>query len=50
MLLAQGWHARPAECWISLDDGLARMVSLETWRALRDRAGFIRPRLQLQRS
>jgi hypothetical protein len=47
-LLAQGWHARPAECWIFLDGGLERLVSLETWRALRDRDGFVRPRLQLQ--
>ena len=50
MLLAAGWHAQAEECWIALDDGLGRLVSLETWRALRDRAGFARARVQLQRA
>lgn len=49
-LLAAGWHALREECWIASDRGLSRLVSLETWRDLRDRAGFIRPRLQMQGS
>ena len=49
-LLAAGWHAEAEECRIALDGGLARLVALDTWRALRDRAGFVRPRLQLQQS
>jgi hypothetical protein len=49
-LLAAGWRAQPEECWISAGDGRARLVALDTWRSLRDRAGFIRTRLQLQRA
>lgn len=49
-LLAAGWHAQAEECWVSDGAGLARLVSLDTWRSLRDRAGFIRSRLQLQRT
>ena len=49
-LLAAGWHAQSEECWIARDGGLGRLVALDTWRALRDRAGFLRPRLQLQHS
>ena len=48
-LLAAGWRARPDECWIGAAQGAAMLVSLETWRALRDRDGFVRPRLVLQR-
>lgn len=48
-LLASGWHAERDECWIRRDQGLARLVSPETWRDLRDRGGFVRPRLQMQR-
>lgn len=47
-LLAAGWHAEPEECWIGKDAHPVRMVALDTWRSLRDRAGFIRSRLQLQ--
>jgi hypothetical protein len=48
-LLAQGWHAEHDECWIGAQGRASRMVSPDTWRALRDRFGFVRPRLQLQR-
>jgi hypothetical protein len=48
-LLAAGWHANQDECWISRDQGGAVLVSLETWRSLRDRSGFVRARLQPQR-
>jgi hypothetical protein len=48
-LLAAGWRAQPEECWISAAQGQARLVSLETWHALRDRSGFTRPRVQMQR-
>jgi len=47
-LLAAGWHAQAQECWISAPGASARLVSLETWRALRDRCGFIPPRLRMQ--
>ena len=47
-LLAAGWRAQAQECWISAPGGTPRLVSLETWRALRDRLGFVRPRLQMQ--
>jgi hypothetical protein len=47
-LLAGGWQAQPDECWIDRDGRDRRMVSLETWRSLRDRIGFLRPRLQPQ--
>jgi hypothetical protein len=47
-LLAGGWHANAAECWIGRAGRAPRMVSLETWRSLRDRIGFVRPRLQPQ--
>lgn len=46
-LLAAGWQAQREECWIGRAQAL-RMVSLETWRALRDRSGFVRPRLAMQ--
>jgi hypothetical protein len=46
-LLAAGWHAQQAECWIAGAEG-TRMVSLETWRALRDRAGFVPARVRMQ--
>jgi len=48
-LLAEGWRAGHDECWIAADGQAARMVSLDTWHALRDRSGFVRPRVQLQR-
>ena len=48
-LLAAGWQAQAEECWIGAGDGAARLVCLETWHALRDRSGFVRPRLQMQR-
>jgi hypothetical protein len=48
-LLAQGWHAQLDECWIGADGRANRMVSLETWRSLRDRFGFVRARVQMQR-
>jgi hypothetical protein len=48
-LLAAGWSAHAEECWVGGDAGQdPRMVSPETWHALRDRTGFVRPRLQLQ--
>ncbi len=47
-LLAAGWHAANDECWIRADGRASRMVSLETWRSLRDRSGFLRPRLAMQ--
>jgi len=47
-LLAAGWRAQAGECWIGAPGMAARLVSLETWRALRDRSGFVRPRLQQQ--
>jgi hypothetical protein len=46
-LLAAGWHAQAEECWIA-GVGAQRLVSLETWRSLRDRSGFARPRVQMQ--
>jgi hypothetical protein len=46
-LLAAGCYAQQAECWIAGAGGV-RMVSLETWRALRDRSGFVRPRVRMQ--
>lgn len=49
-LFAAGWQAQAEECRIALDGGLARLVALETWRALRDRAGFVRPPLRLQQA
>jgi hypothetical protein len=48
-LLAAGWQANQDECWISRDQDGAVLVSLETWRSLRDRSGFVRARLQPQR-
>ncbi|QJW84463.1 hypothetical protein HK414_14065 [Ramlibacter terrae] len=48
-LLAHGWHAEHDECWIAADGRASRMVSLDTGRALRDRTGFVRARLQPQR-
>jgi hypothetical protein len=47
-LLAAGWHANAEECWISGGNGPAMLVSLETWRSLRDRSGFVRPRVAFQ--
>jgi hypothetical protein len=47
-LLAAGWHAQAAECWIEAEGLRARLVSLDTWRALRDRAGFLPARVQMQ--
>lgn len=47
-LLAGGWHAEHHECWIGATGRDSRLVSLETWRALRDRTGFARPRMQPQ--
>lgn len=49
-LLAAGWRAQPEECWIAADGRPSRLVALDTWRALRDRFGFVRPRLAMQRS
>jgi hypothetical protein len=48
-LLAAGWHADAEECWISSAQGPAMLVSLETWRSLRDRSGLVRARVQIQR-
>lgn len=49
-LLAAGCRAHPVECRIEGTAGAeSRLVSPETWRALRDLGGFIRPRLQMQR-
>jgi hypothetical protein len=49
-LLAAGWHAIDEECWIGHDGQDARMVSLETWRSLKDRSGFVRPRVAMQKT
>lgn len=46
-LLAAGWEAQREECRICGVQGM-RMVSLETWRALRDRAGLARARVTMQ--
>jgi hypothetical protein len=48
-LLAAGWRAQQEECWLRGAQGDAMLVSLETWRSLRDRFGFVRARVQLQR-
>jgi hypothetical protein len=48
-LLAARWRADAEECWIRADGAPARLVSLETWRSLRDRFGFVRARVQPQR-
>jgi hypothetical protein len=48
-LLAAGWRAEAEECWIRAADAPARLVALDTWHALRDRSGFVRPRVQMQR-
>jgi hypothetical protein len=48
-LLAAGWSAQAGECWIGDEAGHdPRLVSPETWRSLRDRSGFLQPRLQMQ--
>lgn len=47
-LLAAGWQAQPEECRVRAGRGASMLVSLETWRALRDRAGSVRPRLAMQ--
>lgn len=49
-LLAAGWQAQHGECWIGGAGRPARMVSLETWRSLRDRLAFAPARVQLQRA
>jgi hypothetical protein len=49
-LLAAGWHAEHDECWISAQGQAPRLVALDTWRSLRDRSGFLQPRLQVQRN
>jgi hypothetical protein len=48
-LLAAGWQAQHDECWIGAEGRCPRMVSLDTWRSLRDRGGFVRARLLPQR-
>ena len=48
-LLAAGWHAHAGECRIEGATGGDRLVSLETWRALRDRDGFVPARVHMQR-
>lgn len=47
-LLAEGWSAQAQECWVCAPHGACRLVSLETWHALRDRAGFVRARVCMQ--
>jgi hypothetical protein len=47
-LLAAGWRAQQQECRVCAPQGGYRLVSIETWRALRDRMGLVRPRLQMQ--
>ena len=49
-LLAAGWHADADECWVSDAGNRPRLVSLDTWRSLRDRAGFVRTQLRLQQA
>jgi hypothetical protein len=49
-LLAAGCHAHAEECRIEGTQGSdPRLVSPETWRSLRDRDGFLRPRVAMQR-
>lgn len=49
-LMAAGCHAHAEECRIEGVKGAdRRLVSPETWRALRDRNGFLPARLQMQR-
>jgi hypothetical protein len=48
-LLAAGWRAQAEECWISAG-GPARLVALDTWHSLRDRAGFTRSRVERQQA
>lgn len=49
-LLAAGCRARAEECRIEGAEGAsARLVSLETWRSLRDRDGFVPARVRMQR-
>jgi hypothetical protein len=47
-LQAAGWRAKADECWICTPQGEQRLVSPETWRALRDRCGFVPVRLRMQ--
>ena len=47
-LLAAGWQAQAGECRIAADGIDDRLVSLETWHALRDRFGFVRARVHMQ--
>ncbi|HEX2543351.1 MAG TPA: hypothetical protein VHL79_00640 [Ramlibacter sp.] len=49
-LFAAGWRAAREECWISSERDGARMVSLDTWRDLRNRDGFVRARLTPQQA
>ena len=49
-LLAAGWHADSDECRVSDGRSRVRLVSLDTWRSLRDRAGFVRSQLRLQQA
>ena len=49
-LLAAGCHACVEECRIDgAEAGACRLVSLETWRSLRDREAFLPARVQMQR-
>jgi hypothetical protein len=49
-LLAAGCHAQAEECRIDGEEpGDSRLVSLETWRSLRDRQGFVPTRVQMQK-
>jgi hypothetical protein len=48
-LPAAGWQAQAGECRIAAAGRDDRVVSPETWRSLRDRGGFLRPRVCLQR-
>jgi hypothetical protein len=49
-LLAAGCRAQVEECRIDgANAGESRLVSLETWRSLRDREAFVPPRVQMQR-
>jgi hypothetical protein len=47
-LQAAGWRAQAEECWVRAPQGALRLVSLDTWRALRDRCGFVPVRVRMQ--
>lgn len=47
-LHAAGWQAQAGECRIAADGADDRLVSPETWHALRDRFGFTRARVHMQ--